>query len=219
MRARLVADLRGAAFDLGFEQVEGPFVDGRFGALADFGDLFAQLIGGRLIANFRQHVAHPLQERINLTRRVADHRVGQHRQQAKIVRRLIVLLQLPQVTLRLPRFLEQGREHQQHLLIELAGEFSAILLPGIELLLQELVHPPFVERLIDANHGPLIGVAAIGRQIPAGERPVRLRSQLVSDFDRFEQGDRLGNRTQFGQHVARQPAASGYRRRRHSSTR
>ena len=106
MWARLVLQLRRPPFDQAFEQIESAAIDGRAGALADLDEIGAEFIDRGLVADLGEERMHTAEEGIDLLRRVSDNSIGQSGQQTEIVRRLVELLEQPQMVLRRTGFFQ-----------------------------------------------------------------------------------------------------------------
>ena len=120
-----------------------------------------------------------MQERIDLAGRLADHRVGQPGQQAEVARGRVELLHKVEVVLRLARFLEQGREGQEHFVVQLAGRRLIGPLPRRSFAPEPLAEPIFVGHLVDVDQGPVVQVAPVGHHVPVGQGAVLGRQELV----------------------------------------
>ncbi len=201
VRPGLVLKVGGAALDHQFQQVERPLIDRRFRDLAHLFDPLHEFVRGGLVAHLVEYALHALEERVHLRGGVADHAVGQHRQQIEVVRRLVELLQLPQVVLRRSRLLEQRLEEVQHFRVELRRQVPRGAAPRAEVDIDAPAQLVFTGRAVHGDLRLLVFRAAVLDQVPVRERAVRGRRQFVGRFERLELLDRVRHLALFREQV------------------
>jgi hypothetical protein len=131
-----------------------------------------QLIRRRFSVDFIQGFAQLLQERIDLLSRLADHRIGQCRQQPEVPRRFVKLSHVIDVVRRLVGLGKERLEHDEQLRIERAGRRAFGPLPGGDVPADDVAQLILAKLLISRQQGLVVLVAAGQRLLPAGERSV-----------------------------------------------